>query len=107
MSLIASVAPGAKLVASEPNASLVPSGDHASPNCGRDWPPVVCWPLDVVEMRVIIPVARSFTKTSQPPLVSPATRFEATDVKATFEPSGEKIALAVEALPSSGDPVAL
>ncbi len=43
-----------------------------------------CWaPLEDTLARSVVPVVRSRTNTSLSPLVSPATRFDATDTSAT------------------------
>ena len=46
-----------------------------------------CSPDDVTDMRSVVPVARSLTKTSRRALVSSGTRFEASLEKTTNLPS--------------------
>src|SRR5690606_34468890 len=84
---------GTRLVESDWKATNRPSAEIAGLDEGR-FPSV---PLESTETRVVTPVWRSWTNTSQVPLVSPGTRFDAKDPKATYRPSAD-IAAPVEKL---------
>ena len=61
-----------------------------------------CSPADVMLTRVVMPVVRSRTNTSDLPLVSPVTRLEAWELNATTLPSGVTVADLL--LPFAGPP---
>src|SRR5690554_2998654 len=49
--------------------------------------PLACVPSLATDTRCVIPVSRSWTKMSEAPLVSPATRFDDQLSNATYRPS--------------------
>src|SRR5690606_34511413 len=67
------VSPGTRLVARDSNTTNRPSGLMV----GAWLVPSACAPLLETDTRSVVPVARSRTKTSTRPLVSPGTRFVA------------------------------
>jgi hypothetical protein len=81
------VSPSTRFVAAEVNATLVPSAEideevlSPLPSTGGEPPPTLT--------RLVVCVVRSRTKTSETPFVSPSTRFDATESKATYRPSAE------------------
>src|SRR5437867_687532 len=66
----------------------------------RPWAGAV--PALITLTRVVVPAPRSWTKTSGELLASPATRLEASDVKATYRPS----ALDTDGSPAAAGPSA-
>ena len=52
-------------------------------NTGPPLMPFPCVPSSAMLMRDVTPVCRSCTNTSETPLVSPATRFDASEPNAT------------------------
>src|SRR5207248_10003304 len=69
----------ARLVASETKATR----SHAPSTFTSYVEPFACRPLVLTETRMVRPVRRSRTNASGFPLVSPGTRFEAAEMKAT------------------------
>src|SRR5439155_797933 len=79
------VSPPTRFEANEPKATKRPSAEI-------DGPPLMSFPSMPAELtltRVVVPVSRSRTKTSETPFVSPPTRFEASETKATKRPAAE------------------
>ncbi len=74
------VSPPARFVASDRNATLVPSAEMDGSVLA---PPVACASADVTLARVVVPDVRSRTKTSVALLLSAFTIFVASDWKAT------------------------
>ncbi len=74
MSSVPLVSPATRLVALAKNASFVPSPENES---GPPESPLPRTPAVLVETRVTAPELRSLIKTSNMPLTSPDTRFDA------------------------------
>ena len=85
-SLVSLVSPGTIFDAKDPNTIRVPSGDHRGPHVASS---LACAPAASVETRWIAPVASVFTNTSSAALVSPGTRFDASEVNTIWVPSGD------------------
>ncbi len=79
------LSPGKRLKAAVSNAIFNPSCE----NTGRRESLPAWFPAASAETRVTAPVAKSLTKISRNPLVSPGTRLSALLTNATFDPSGE------------------
>jgi hypothetical protein len=73
------VSPETRFEAEESKATELPSPEMA----GEPLAPLACVPADPTETREVVPPTRSWRKTSSAPLVSPETRFEAAERKAT------------------------
>ena len=73
---------------------------------GRMLPPLAWAPAGPTLIRLVVPPAR--TKMSPTPLLSPSTRFDESDAKATTEPSPERAGgwLGAEAKPEASVPSA-
>jgi hypothetical protein len=71
--------------ASDTNATTRPSAEMA----GSKLRPPASAPRRPTLTRSVLPVRRSWTKTSSAPFVSPGTRFAASEEKATNRPSAE------------------
>jgi hypothetical protein len=69
----------------DPKAMKPPSGEIE----GRKLGPSICVPSERTLTRCVSLVARSWTKTSPTPFVSPGTRLVASEVKATKRPAEE------------------
>jgi hypothetical protein len=79
------VSPPTRFEAPEMKATKRPSAEIEAPKP----PKSACTPAVLTLTRLVVPVWRSRMKTSDSPFVSPPTRFEATDSKATKRPSAE------------------
>jgi hypothetical protein len=73
------VSPGTRFDASEMNATYRPLPEMF----GSKLRPLACRPPEVNDTRWVVPLALSRTNTSGAPLVSPATKFDASEKKAT------------------------
>jgi hypothetical protein len=80
------VSPGTRFDASEENATNLPPAENA----GCELSPPIPWaPVEPTDTREVVLVHRSRTNTSASPFVSPRTRFDACDTKATNLPPGD------------------
>lgn len=91
---------GSSPATEELKATNRPSDDMAGQVAQATRHPSICAPFDATDTRTVVPRARSRTKTSgqfsstlsksqSHALVSPGTRFEAAETKATKRPSPE------------------
>ncbi len=99
MSKVPFMSPAIRFDASDSNATYLPSALID----GRVLHASACSPPDETDTRSVTPVCRSRTNTSCSPLVSPGTRFEAIDMKATYLPSALVEGLTLWLFPSAGE----
>src|SRR5207244_1701178 len=96
------VSPATRLVAKLTNATKRPSAESAGGKAKLRRPllPLPWVPSEATLTRSVVPVCRSWTNTSDTPLVSPATRSVAALSKATKRPSAERAETRLASLPS-------
>src|SRR4029453_9389452 len=91
------LSPGTRLLAKDWKATQRPLAEIEAPAA----PPLPPSPDDATDTQVVVPVFRSWTKTSPSPLSSPGTRLPANESNATHRPSAESAESMLLALASS------